>query len=179
MHAGLVVDDRAAAIPQDHPFVDDELGHVLVRRADEDLVDPRIGAEPPGRGGDRVVRLELDHRPEDDAQGFHGGLGDRELGEELGRHPDRRLVARVEVVPKGFDDAVRGARDVGRPLLAEQVQQLVAQPRHTRQRDPVAPEHRRPRREVRAEQLVRRVDEMEAERGRQPQAAAVTAFATS
>ena len=54
--------------------------------------------------------------------------------------------------------------DVRRALLAEQVQELVAQPRHARQRDAVPPEDRRPRREMRPEQLVRRVDQVELHR---------------
>ena len=94
-----------------------------------------------------------------------GGLGDRELGEQLGRHPGRRLVAREQVVAERLDHPVRGAADVRRALLAEQEQELVAQPGHARQRDAVAPEDRRARREVRAEQLVGRVDQVELHAG--------------
>ena len=67
-HAGVVVDEVAAAIPEHDPLVDDELGHVLVGRADRGSARPRVGGEPAGGGGDRVVGLELDHRPEDDAR---------------------------------------------------------------------------------------------------------------
>ena len=155
----------APPVPQHDPLVDDELGHVLVRRADEDLLDPRVVARSARRPPrDRVVGLELDHRPQDDAERLDGRLGDRELGEQLGRHPGRRLVAREEVVAERLDDPVRGAADVRRALLAQQEQELVAQPGHARQRDPVAPEDRRPRREMRPEQLVGRVDEVEAHR---------------
>ena len=42
--------------------------------------------EADGRRGDGVVGLELDHRPEDDPERLDRGLGDRELGEQLGRH---------------------------------------------------------------------------------------------
>ena len=116
----------------------------------------------PGRGrGDRVVGLEFDHRPEDDPERLDGGLGDRELGEQLGRHPGRRLVARVEVVPEGFDDPVGGGTDVRGALLAQEVEQLFDEPGDARQRDPVAPEDRRPRREMRPEELVGRVDQVE------------------
>ena len=90
-----------------------------------------------------------------------GRLGDRELGEELGRHPGRRLVAGEEVVAERLDHPVRGAADVRGALLAEQVQELVAQPRDARQVDAVPAEDRRSRRVVRAEQLVRGVDEVE------------------
>ena len=60
----LVVDRVPPAVPEDDPGVAHALGHVLVRRADEDPLDPRVRAEPLGGGGDRVVRLELDHRPQ-------------------------------------------------------------------------------------------------------------------
>ena len=43
---GVVVDEVAAPIPQHDPLVADELGHVLVGRADQDPLDARIGAEP-------------------------------------------------------------------------------------------------------------------------------------
>ena len=49
-------------------------------------------------------------------------------------------------------------------LLAEQEQQLLDEPADARQRDAVAPEDRRPRREVRPEQLVGRVDEVDLHR---------------
>ena len=126
----------------------------------------RVLGEADGGRGDRVVGLELDHRPQDDAERLDGGLGDRELGEQLGRHPGRRLVAREQVVAERLDDPVGRAPDVRRALLAEQVQELVAQPGHARQRDAVAPEDRRARREMRPEQLVGRVDEVEPHGGR-------------
>ncbi len=126
-HPGVVVDEVAAPVPEHDPVVDDELGHVLVGRADDDPLDARVGREPPGGRPDGVVGLELDHRPQDDAERLDGGLGDGELGQQLGRHPGRRLVAGVQVVAERFDDPVRGAADVGRALLPEQEQELVAQ----------------------------------------------------
>ena len=128
------------------------------------LLDPGVRLEAPGRGRDRVVGLELDHRPEHDAQRLDRGLGDGELVEELGRHPGRRLVAGEEVVAERLDHPVRGAADVRGALLAEQVQELVAQPRDARQVDPVAAEDRRARRVERAEQLVGGVDEVDLHR---------------
>ena len=62
----------------------------------------------------------------DDPERLDAGLGDRELREQLGRHPGRRLVARVQVVAERLDHAVRGAADMGGALLAEEVQELVA-----------------------------------------------------
>ena len=88
--------------------------------------------EPDARRGDRVVRLELDHRPDDEPERPDRVLDDRELVQQLGRHPERRLVAREHVVPERLDDVVRGAADVGRALLAEEVQQLVDDARRRR-----------------------------------------------
>ena len=120
--------------------------------------------EAGGRGADRVVGLELDLRPEDDPERLDRLLRDRELGEERGIHPGRRLVAREQVVPERLDHVVRGAADVGRALLAEEVQDLVAEPGDARQDHAVAAEDRRPRRVVGAEQLVGRVDEVDLHR---------------
>ena len=160
-HAGVVVGEVAAAIPEHDPLVTDQLGHVLVRGADHDPLDPRVRGESVGGGADRVVGLELDHRPQDHVEGLDRGLGDRELVQQLRRHPGRRLVALVQVVAERLDDPVRGAADVRRALLAEQVQQLLDEPAHARQEDPLAAEHGRSRRVMGAEQLVGGVDEVE------------------
>ena len=137
----------------------------LSGRAHEDPLDRGVGGETDRGGGDGVVGLELDHRPEHDAERLDGGLGDGELRQQLGRHAGRRLVAGEEVVAERLDDPVRGAADVRGALLAEQVQELVAQPRHAREVDAVPPEDRRPRREVRPEELVGGVDEVDLHRG--------------
>ena len=139
----------------------------------EDPLDARVLGETNGGRGDRVVGLELDHRPEHDPERLHGRLGDRELGEELRRHPGRRLVAREQVVAERFDDPVRGAADMRGAFLAEEEQQLLDEPGDARQDDAVPSEDRRPRREVGPEQLVGRVDEMDVH-GRSGQAAGAT-----
>ena len=51
------------------------------------------------------------------------------------RHARLGLVARVQVVAERADDPVRGAADVGRALVAEQVEQLLDEARHAGQRD--------------------------------------------
>ena len=112
-------------------------------------------------GGDGVVRLELDHGPQHDPERLDGGLRDRELVEEVRRHPERRLVAREEVVAERLDDAVRGAPDVRGTFLAQQVEQLFDEPADAAQDDPVAADDRRARGVMRPEQLVGRVDEVE------------------
>ena len=133
----------------------------LSGRADEDPLHARVLGKAHGGRGDGVVGLELDHRPEHDPERLDGRLGDGELGQELRRHAGRRLVAREQVVAERFDDPVRGAPDMGGAFLAKEEEQLLDEPGHARQHDPVAPEHRRPRREMRPKQLVGRVDEMD------------------
>ena len=77
------------------------------------------------------------------------------------RHPERRLVARKEVVAERLDDAVRGAPDVRGTFLAEQIEELLDEPADAAQDDPVAADDRRAGRVMRAEQLVGGVDEVE------------------
>jgi hypothetical protein len=127
---GIVVGDPAASVQEHDPLVLDELGHVLVRRADEDLLDRRIRGEAPAGRSDRVVGLELDHRPDDEPERPDRVLDDRELGQQLGRHTRRRLVAQPEVVPERLDDVVGRAADVGRALLAQQEEQLLHDSRY-------------------------------------------------
>ena len=66
-HAGCVADRLACAIDLDDAIGDDALREVLVGRPDADLLHRGIGARDPRRGGERVVGLELDHRPDGDA----------------------------------------------------------------------------------------------------------------
>jgi hypothetical protein len=137
------------------------LRHVLVGGADDDPLDAVLGGEPLRGGGDRIVGLELDHRPEHDAERLDRSLGDRELGEELGVHPGLGLVAGVALVAERADDAVGRAADVRRTLVAEEVEELLDESGHAREEQAVAAADRRARGEVRPEQLVRRVDEVD------------------
>ena len=70
-----------------------------------------------GRRRQRVVGLELDHRPHRDAERRERVLEQRELREQLGVHALARLVAEPEVVAERLDDVVGGHADVRRPLL--------------------------------------------------------------
>src|SRR5581483_1814200 len=60
------------AIDLYHPVLADALRQVLVRCPDADLPHAFVGRGDAGGGGERVVRLELDHGPDGDA---HGGEG--------------------------------------------------------------------------------------------------------
>src|SRR5438093_12310351 len=117
-HGVLVVGDHAAAVALDHPLPGDALGEILVRRADHDLVDGV--AEPRHRGGQRVVRLELDHRPDHDADRLERALGQWKLGEQVLRNALLGLVAWPEVVAEAADHVVGGHGEVGDVGLAQE-----------------------------------------------------------
>ena len=74
----------------------DALREVLVGRADQHLLDARIRRRPHRRRGQRVVRLELDHRPDHDAERRERLLEQRELREEIGVDAGAGLVAGPE-----------------------------------------------------------------------------------
>ena len=63
------------------------LGQVLVGRADEDLLDTRDRLRPRRPHGQRVVGLELDHRPHHHAQRLERLLQERKLRRSSGSTP--------------------------------------------------------------------------------------------
>ena len=67
---------------------------VLVGRADDHLLDAVVGGRDRGRGAERVVGLELDHRPHRDAQRRQRVLEQRELRLRSGSMPGAVLVRR-------------------------------------------------------------------------------------
>jgi hypothetical protein len=84
----------------------DTLRQILVGGPDADLLDRRILARNAHRGGERIVGLELDHRPHGDTH-----RGER-LFERVKLRPQRRidaggrLVAGPQSVSKRLDDVV-------------------------------------------------------------------------
>ena len=124
----------------------------------EHPLDPRVGAGDGRGGGQRVVGLELDHRPHGDAERPQRVLEHRELREQLGRHAGAGLVARPEVVAERLDHVVGGDAHVGRALL-EHPEHRPEHPADRRHLDAVVVEVRR-HREVVAEELVGPVDEV-------------------
>ena len=79
--------------------------------------DAVVVAGDPGRGREAVVGLLVDHRPDRHAEGAQAVLQERELGQELRRHPLARLVPRVQVVAERLDHVVGGDAQVRRTLL--------------------------------------------------------------
>ena len=97
------------------------LAEVLVGRDDEHLLDALVGVGDGGGRAEGVVGLVLDHRPRRHAHRHERLLDDRDLGEQLGRHPGARLVAGPQVVAEALDDVVAGHADVG-GAVGEQLQ---------------------------------------------------------
>src|SRR5205085_12585705 len=133
------------------------LREVLVRRPDADLVDARIRYGEMCGGGERVVRLELDHWPDGDAHGYERLLERMKLREQRRLHVRARLIARPEIVAERFDDVIGGDAEVRRALL-DHLQHGVQHPGHRAERRVLLPE---PAQAVEmAEELVGPVDEM-------------------
>ena len=119
-----------APVELDDALADDALGQVLVRRADEHLVDAGIVVRD-GRGrGEGVVGLELGHRPHPHAEGLEGLLEQPELGLQLGRDLGAGLVAGPQVVAERLDDVIgRHARDASRPWTSSEATDQTHAPR--------------------------------------------------
>ena len=113
-HRRLVATLAGAAIELDDPIAAHALRQVLVRRAHDHLLDPRVGRGHLGRRAQRVVGLELDHGPDDHPEGAERVLQRLELGVEHRVDALARLVVRPERVPERFDDVVGGHAEVGR-----------------------------------------------------------------
>ena len=145
----------------DHVYLHDVVGlqalpEVLVRREDPDLVD--LSTESRSGGGERVVGLELPHRPDDGPDGPGGLLGCIELRPQLGRDAFIRFVVCKEIVAKGADGIVERHRQV-RDLLRWICQQREQRLRHPARR---LQRLRRPLRIVRAEELEGAVHQVQA-----------------
>ena len=78
--------------------------------------DGRVLGGHRGCRSEGVVGLELDHRPQGDAQGVECRFEDRELGPQLGSDAGAGLVAGPEIVAEGLDDMVGGHADMGGPV---------------------------------------------------------------
>ena len=132
-HARIVVDDPAPPVEEDDAIVLDELGHVLVRRADEDPLDPRDRR--------RTVRTRRRSRRRPRTRPSARGLSraPRSRPPRSGTGRAARAASRPTTCSRDrgrcgrFDHPVGRAADVRRTLLAEQVEQLVDEPGHAGQ----------------------------------------------
>ena len=116
-HALRVADLLAPAIHLHHPVARDALGQVLVVGPDADLLDARVLRGDPRGGGQRVVGLELDHRPHRDAHRGERLFQGMELRPERAIDAFAGLVVGPELVPERLDDVIGGDAEVGGALL--------------------------------------------------------------
>ena len=158
-YPGFVEHEVAPAIDDDDPLPLHALRQVLVRRAEPHGFDVRVGAVARRRGRQRIVGLELDHRPHHEAQRLADLLGGVELRIELGFETLPRLVTLEQIVAERFDRVVEGDADVRRPFRPHQTEHRAGKHAHRADLFPV----RRlgfGRSEIGPEQLVGPVDRM-------------------
>src|SRR4051812_3817465 len=82
------------------------LGEVLVGRADHNAIDVWIVRGRAGCRRERIIGLELHHRPDGDAERGERLFEQRELREQIGVNPGARLVSGPQPVPEGFDHVI-------------------------------------------------------------------------
>ena len=115
-----IEDGAAAPVELDDAAVRaDALAEVLVGGADDHLIHLRIGGRHRRGCGQRVVGLELHHRPHGHPRGRQSVLQDRELALQVRVDALARLVGRPQLVSKRLDDVVGGDADVRGPLLEQ------------------------------------------------------------
>ena len=115
--ARLVERDVLPAVPLDDARADHALAHVLVDRADPHLLDALVRRRVRGRRRDRIIGLELDHRPDLQAERRRRTLGERELRDQPFVEALAGLVAGEQVVAERFDHVVErdaAVRDLAR-----------------------------------------------------------------
>src|SRR5258708_7091706 len=119
----LIDEDIAAAVPANDAASRDQLGQILIRRADHDLVDPSFVLETGGRAGQGIVGLELHHRPDHQPKRGNGLFGKLELGYQVVVNARAGLVAGVQVVTEGLDHVIERAGHVADARRSQQHQQ--------------------------------------------------------
>ncbi len=160
--AGVVVDEVAPPVAQDDASPRTTCARSLSGVQTRTCSTSASAAKRSGRRRQRVVRLELDHRPERDPERDDRLLRHGELGEEVGGDAGLGLVAGPEIVAERADHPVVGAGDVRGALVPEQREERPDEPGDRGEGHPVAAADRRTRRVVRPEELVGRVDEVDA-----------------
>src|SRR5262249_46208188 len=121
--------------------------------------DARIGGGARRCRRDRVVGLELDHRPHDEPERSGGSLDELELRDEPRVEALAGLVAGEEVVAERFDHVIERHAAVRDRAGAQHDRQGAQE--HARRTDLAALVLRGRRTEPRTEQLVRAIEEMD------------------
>ncbi len=118
---GLVDQEVLAAIELDDAGARDALPEVLVGRADDHLLDAGVVPRHGRRTGQRVVRLELDHRPDHHAERGERLLERPRLGPQVGVDALAGLVPGPQLVAEGLDNVIGRDPDMG-GAVAQQLQ---------------------------------------------------------
>src|SRR2546429_2894762 len=113
----LVAQLALAAVGLDDAVPDHALAQILVGRADDDLLDLSRLCGPNGGRRERVVGLELLHRPDHHAHVAQRVLERMELREQVRLDAFAGFIARPEIIAKRFNDVVGGHTDVRRASL--------------------------------------------------------------
>lgn len=92
--AGFVADLALPTIQLHDSRAMDALGQVLIRSADKDAIDARVESRAFGGGGQSVVGLEFDHRPDSDPCLDKSLFDERELREKIGIDALPRFIVR-------------------------------------------------------------------------------------
>ena len=103
---------RVAPIQLDDARAADALREILVGRADQHALDARVRGGRCRRRRQRIVGLELDHRPDGDAERRQRLFEQRELREEVGVDALAGLVAGPQIVAERLDHVVGRDADV-------------------------------------------------------------------
>ena len=93
------------------------LTQILVDRPDAHALDARVQSRDSRSRCERVVGLELDHRPGDDTHRDQRFLERPELGLQHRLDAIARLVAVPQIIAEGFDHVIGGDADVRRAAL--------------------------------------------------------------
>ena len=119
LDTGLVEDGVARPIVTNDARPTHALSEILVRRRDEHALDLGVAVCARRERRERVVGLELDHRPRDEPERSRHALGERKLAEQIGIEPLPRLVTVEKTVPKRLDDRVERDRRMRHPPRAK------------------------------------------------------------
>jgi hypothetical protein len=111
-HAGRIENLLSPAIDLHDAVFANALREVFVRRPDAHLLHTRILRSDARRGCERIVGLQLDHRPDRDAHRGERLLERMELREEGGLDPIAGFVAGPELVSERLDDMIGRHADV-------------------------------------------------------------------
>ena len=157
-----VADRLGLAVDLHDAVAVDALREILVGRPDADLLHPLILRGEVRRGGQRIVRLELDHRPDGDAHRGERLLQRMKLRQQRRLDALAGLVAGPQAVAERLDDVVGRDADV-RLAALDHLQHRLQHADHRAERPILALVESAQAVEV-AEQLVRAVDQMNHDR---------------